>query len=323
MALTANDIKFFRSKTITDDNSNGGRMDETAEVVSGTKYNLFPRVSYQERTNGITRYRKMFMANRNTANDAAYNALIALIGHSTGDDRFYIVAGTQTDTQADASGYTGWTGGGLLNADVSAGATSIDVLFESNDYEIPAGATIVLQDDTKTEWATVSSSTAATWSGNVATITLENGLANSFSASNTKVGICVSLGDLTPSLSGISVSSTSGTFDDTQVSLENVGTVYDVWTITFTSSTAFEVSGQYEGAQANGDISTDYSPINPNTSTPYFTIPAAAWGGTWAAGDTVQFTTNPAAAAVWIKEVVPAGAAREANNEENLLWFVE
>lgn len=323
MALTSADIKFYRSKTITDDNNNGGRMDETAEVVNATKYNLFPRVSFQERQNGVVRYRKLFIANRNNANEKAYNGLVALIGHSTGDDRFYILNGTQTDTQGDIISSTDWIGGGYLNSDVSAGATTIDVLFESNDYKIPAGSTIVLVDDVKTEWATVSNTTSATWNGNVATITLENGLANSFSASNTKIGICLSLGDLVPGVDGVNTSSSSGIFDATQIELNNVGTVYDIWTITFTSSTSFTVSGQFEGNQQNGDIANNYSAINPNTSTPFFTIPSSAWGGTWQAGDTVQFTTIPAAKAIWVKEVVPAGANREANNEVNLIWFVE
>jgi len=48
---------------------------------------------------------------------------------------------------------------------------------------------------------------------------------------------------------------------------------------------------------------------------PYFTIPAAAWGGTWANGETVTFITHPASIPIWEKRVIPAGANSLAGNK--------
>ncbi len=100
MAVTENDVKFYKSETITDGASNGGRM-SYVEVPNNVKHNLFPRVTKSERENGVTRYRKEFWANRNASNEVAYGLLLAIITPSNGDDRFYIKAGTQVDTQGD------------------------------------------------------------------------------------------------------------------------------------------------------------------------------------------------------------------------------
>ncbi len=62
MAVVATDIKFRKSAIVTDTGSNGGRKSQT-EVVSGTKHNLFPRITDAERTAGGTRYRKEFWIN--------------------------------------------------------------------------------------------------------------------------------------------------------------------------------------------------------------------------------------------------------------------
>ncbi len=411
MALELTDIKFFKSKTVTDTPENGGRMDETKEIVSGQKYNLFPRVSYTERINGYTRYRKEFMANRNADNEIAYGALFCIIKPSNGGDRFYIRPGTQDDTQADLS-TDGWIGCGKLYTNVSAGATQIQVEFEADDYTIPNDVTLCIKDDTNLAWVKTANNqytaeglfigdgiatsfsgslqhipiipttlvihytiggtnyTATTdksgnitgdhissgsveaetgnwnlsfdtppddttnvtadytercytWSGNIATINLYDQVPNNYLADNTYVGVCLELGDLAPAKENVQVTSPAGIFDGNYLSVNNVGTVYDTWTITFTSATSFTCSGANEGSQANGSIDNVYGPINPNTGQPYFFIETAAWGGSWAAGDTVVFTTVPAARAIWWKEVIPAGTVREPQNEVVAEWFVE
>lgn len=40
-----------------------------------------------------------------------------------------------------------------------------------------------------------------------------------------------------------------------------------------------------------------------------------AFGGTFATGDTIAFTTQPAAIALWYKRVVPAGASSFSGNQ--------
>jgi len=410
MAVTENDVKFYKSETITDGASNGGRM-SYVEVPNNVKHNLFPRVTKSERENGVTRYRKEFWANRNASNEVAYGLLLAIITPSNGDDRFYIKPGTQVDTQGDLTD-EGWLGGGKLNADAAAGATQIQVLFEADDYEIPNDRTLVITDETNTDFPKTANNqytgenigtgdgsqtsfsdtlehppvkknsvtvhytiggtdyegqddgngnitgthissgsidyetgdisltfdtapdngTAITcdytercysFSGNVATINLQNQVAHDYSASNTYVGVCIEAGDIEPSHADVNVTSTNGTFDDSQMSEDNQGTVYDEWTITFSDSQNFSCSGTYEGDVGTGSITSDFSPTNPNTGKPYFTIPSGAWGGSWQAGDTVTFKTYPAAFPIWWKEVVPAGAGREENNVVELYWYIE
>jgi len=418
MALELNDIKFFKSQTVTDTDSNGGRMDETREIPNGVKYNLFPRVTYQERINGYTRYRKEFMANRNADNEVAYGALYALLAHFNGQDRFYIRPGTQTDTQANIAGETDWYGGGKLFADVAAGATEVQIEFQADDYTIPNDANLVVAEydsvndefintavlktannqytgesigsgdgsttsfshtlahppilknsltlhytiggtaytatddgngnltgdhisgtinyetgelsftfdtapDNGTDITADYTERCHTWSGNVATIKLSEQVPRDYSASNSYAGIALELGDLKPEKADITVNSANGTFDDSQLSVNNRGTVYDEWTITFIDATTFQVSGVHEGSLPNGSINSEYAPVNPRTGQPYFRIETAAWGGSWQAGESVVFKTYPAAKAIWWKEVIPAGTPREPQNKAYAHWLVE
>jgi hypothetical protein len=54
-----------------------------------------------------------------------------------------------------------------------------------------------------------------------------------------------------------------------------------------------------------------------------FTLRAAGWGGTWAAGNTITFHLHPSAQGIWLKEVVPAGTEQEPNNLIVLGWYSE
>jgi len=164
---------------------------------------------------------------------------------------------------------------------------------------------------------------AYSWSGNVCTIDLMFPVANDYLASNTYVGACVAVGDIKPSISDVTVNSTNGTFDYTLITEDNRGTVEDDWTITFTSSTEFTCSGANEGSVGSGNITSSFSPTNPNTGQPYFTIPPSVWGGAWTSGDTVTFKTHPAAAPLWWKEVVPAGTGPYSDNGVMLEVYVE
>lgn len=54
----------------------------------------------------------------------------------------------------------------------------------------------------------------------------------------------------------------------------------EYWTITFTSSTAFTVTGSYSGSQGTGTTSTAFTSTNSD-----IVIPSDAWSGTPATGD--------------------------------------
>jgi len=93
------------------------------------------------------------------------------------------------------------------------------------------------------------------------------------------------------------------------------GSINETWTLTFASATTFTVVGAVSGGlTGTGSIGADYAAVNPATSTPYFKISAAAWSGTFAAGDIVTFNTTQAALPFLVRNRVPAGSGSLAGN---------
>lgn len=316
MAVLAAEVKLYRSATVSDAGANGGRMG-IAEAVSAAAQNIFPDAGSSERAAGSVKYRKGFWKVENPNNEAFQNAYLYLDGITPGDDIVQMFAGTQTDTQADISSPTLY-GTGTLNSSVLAGATEIDVLVE--DWTEGAifhdGDRIRISNGSTTEYATVSG--APSVAGNVITLTLSAGLANGFASVTTRVASGIDLGDIQSSFdSWVETAAGSGVYDEGtagNVEVDAVGGIEQDWTLTFTGATTFNLSGNTLGAVGSGTIGSDFSPNNPNFSEPYFTILAAGWAGTWQAGDTVTFTTHPAAAPVWFKRIIPAGAASQSSN---------
>jgi len=156
------------------------------------------------------------------------------------------------------------------------------------------------------------------YSGNVVTVELESGttVANSYSTSNTYGAGCVDGGTVEPESENWTETSTSGTYDESSypVILYNDGTEEDSITITFSSASAFTASGANAGSLGSGQITEDFSPTNPDTGEPYFTIDKDGWGGSWANLDTVEFDTHPSALPLWLKEIVPAATSQEPYN---------
>ena len=322
--MNQTDIKILKAETITDDSINGGRVSFASEVISGVKFNLFPRVTSAERDSGVTRYRKAFISNMNPQGETAYGASVGISTPGSGEDRFYIKLGTHSDTQDELTS-DGWTGCGTLAYTASPGDTSIQVAFKRNDYAIPEGAMLIIKDEQEN---TVNIRTSATvpcteWNGTTATIQLESQLPDGFASYSTHIGVMVEAGNLTPVMTDISISSVSGVFDESIVTLYNGGTVADTFSITFDSAFSFAVSGAEKGAMASGTTGSPYEPSNPQTNKPYFSIPSESWSGIFEAGDTITFTTTPACAGFWIKEVVPEGCAHEPNNSFNLDWMID
>jgi hypothetical protein len=319
MSISASEIKLYKSAVVNNTVTNGGRM-STVEVVTNVLNNLFPNVTQAERTAGITRYRKAFCKLHDSGDEVLYNHRTWVKVQTPADDYIQIKAGTNTDTQAEADDYTDWLGCGRLNTAESADSTSIDVLFETNSGVGTPDATNTqlcwISDNTNEEFITV---TGVTWNSNVATLTLESGLQYSYDTygnTGTVVAALVDFGDTTSSIDNIVVTSASGTVDVAYCHSENLGTVEDSWTITFTNSTDFTCSGATTGSVGSGSVSAEFSPNGPLGN--YFVIDAAAWGGSFTASDTVTFDTHHAAHAVWVKEVVPASTASYSNNNPTL-----
>ncbi len=317
--MNQTDIQLNRSLNITDTDTNGGRENKAGGIVSGVKFNLFPRVTSSERETGIVRYRKVFMSNMNTSGETAYGACAGLSSPGNGGDSFYIAIGTHTDTQAEAEGLA-WTGCGQLAADAYAGDTAIQVYFKGTDYNIPDGCLLIIRSGEDTETVRAVS---ASFNGNTATITLQSQIADSYIASETYAGVMLELGDLTPGFENVSVSSLTGQFDPSGMALYNAGTEHDTYSITFTSALSYTAAGAETGVLPSGTISSSYSPINEKTARPYFTIPAECFSGTFEAGNSISFDTRPASAGFWIKESVPAGCAHEPDNKTTIDWLID
>jgi hypothetical protein len=154
------------------------------------------------------------------------------------------------------------------------------------------------------------------YAGNTVTVSLADQVAYDYAIDNTYAGGCLTGGDVIGSFSDWTETSTSGTYDEATypVLLNNQGAVEDIWTITIGTGGAFTCAGASEGAVSSGTVGTDFSPINPDTGTAYFTLLGAGWNGTWDSSDTIVFTTHPAQRGLWIKEVVPAGTPADSYN---------
>lgn len=204
----------------------------------------------------------------------------------------------------------------------SAGATSIKVLIESASKQFFInGDTIRISNKASVtaagqeEFITVSG--APTIAGSVVTIPLATPLVNSYLAADTRVANVLSAGaSLAPALTGTSVATVgSGDVTFANISLGNLGTVYDQWTLTFTSSTAFTASGARTGSVGAGNTLSDFAPANPSSGTPFFTLPTSAFTGAWAAGDTLSFTTVPASIPLFFVRIIPANTTAVSGNK--------
>jgi hypothetical protein len=101
----------------------------------------------------------------------------------------------------------------------------------------------------------------------------------------------------------------TGTFNDiaNPIVVSNSGALTERWAIQFTNTTQFRVIGEHVGVIAIGDTSSDCSPLNPASSTPYFTIPALGWGTGWATGNVLRFNTVGAYFPVWVVRTIQQG----------------
>lgn len=325
MPIIASEIQTFAAETNNDTSGNGGRISAN-QIATGVKNNVWPDVPEAERTAGSTKYRKTFIKISNDADLDLQSSRIFVETATAGDDRVLIFPGTQRDTQNDISSPDLY-GAGDLNTNVSGGAGTIIV-------DVEAGADLIFRDgglirisDRATidgagneEFLRLANPGGVSYLSDVATLTLDSGVttANAYTvAGGTKVASVIEQGTIGLVIDNYAESTASGTFDEigNPITGDNIGTIEQTWTLTFSSATNFSVIGDTVGAVGSGSISTDFSPNNPSHSKPYFTLPSAAWGGTWASSETLVFQTHPAAAPIWQQRIVPAGAASLSSND--------
>lgn len=91
----------------------------------------------------------------------------------------------------------------------------------------------------------------------------------------------------------------------------NEGCETERWVLRWISSTNVELIGETRGLVFSGAFNTDISPINPRTrdedglnGVPFLTIPVAANGGGWSAGNVVRINTVGAIAPIWMARSV-------------------
>lgn len=154
------------------------------------------------------------------------------------------------------------------------------------------------------------------------TLQLAQPLYHAFPADATWVASAVYLGDLRGRVKDWRSTTTDVGYDGTginsnaqynlvayPVAIDNRGSVPERWKIVFTSSSAFNLFGEKRGLVSSGAIAVDFSPVNPQSLTPYFTINANGWGSGWQTGNTVFFNTEAAAAPLWLIRTVLPGQA--------------
>ena len=316
MSIVSSELVWRRPAEASNLTTNGGRMTATS-IPSGIKNNLFPNVPHAERVGGSTKYRKAFIHVANDESLALIAPKVYVMAPTPGDDRVTIFAGTHTNTQSGITGSEQQYGAGTLNANASLSATTCQVLVENAaDAIFKSGMTVRISDrqtiDGIGNEQFLVLSAEPTYAGNVATLTFTTTpLAYNFlTATPTYVSSVLTHADAAASVADYSLTSAAGTFDSVgqPVQPHGIGSIEQLWTLTFSSSTTFTASGDTVGAVGTGNTSTNFVPANPAFSKPYFTVPAAAFGGTYANGDTVQFRTHPASIPIWYKQVVPAGA---------------
>lgn len=94
---------------------------------------------------------------------------------------------------------------------------------------------------------------------------------------------------------------------DFPIQVTNNAAINEQWAIKFDSATAFKCYGMGVGMVGAGSIQQTFTPINPATSQPYFTIPQQAFGGGWSAGEVILFSTVAAAKPLILMRCVSPG----------------
>jgi len=312
MSILNHELKWYRSQVVSNTSANGGRL-SINQIVDSVKNNLFPDVTETERTAGLTRYRKAFLKIVNTDNEMLSNAIVHLLTVTPADDYITMFEGTHVDTQANISSPTEYGAGGLASS-VESGVTEFDVNVKHTDMIIfRTGDRIYISDGVNEEYH---DNVSISKSGTVVTITLDTGsqLANAYAADSV-VASCIEIGDIDYSIDDFNVVSTGGTYNETNnIVVDNIGGIFENWTLTFTGVSTFTCAGSVIGSVGSGSVNSNYSPTNINFARPYFTLNSIGFGGSWVIGDTITFTTVPRNVPIWFKKVVPALSASYSGN---------
>lgn len=160
------------------------------------------------------------------------------------------------------------------------------------------------------------------------TLTLTKALTHNYEASETIVGSVIYIGDLQARYTNKFTqqawndvwsdeqtgSVISANYNDAIYPFEitNLGAIQERWCIEFVGPTSFKCTGEYTGELAlTGTTTSDYSPINPVTSAPYFLIKKEGWGAGWVNGNALRFNTIAANYPIWMLRTVQSSEPAE------------
>ena len=331
MAITASDLKWRAAKGATGSPStNGGLIDLSSDIVSGSSNTLFPNVSLAERTSGKVTHRKVFLSVAKSPSEELLNPYLHLADRTPAGDFVYFRTGTATDTESTMLARDDRTyGSARTTGSTSSAATTVVVQVETeatnwafnasgytNGEPFKAGDMVYISDGTHTEYLTIDTVDYSA-SPNI-TITLTVGVSYTYAAGTKVASVYQYLNDASvasvlPSVNTPTVTSSAGTFDATKITLNSKGCIDQTWTVEKHSDGYFWISGDTLGTYMT-NVFPNTGVINPyhasmTSSAPYFSIATLAWGGTWATGDKVVFTTKSASIPVWLTRIVPAGCS--------------
>lgn len=325
MALTSSDLKWYHPETVNTTSTNGGKRSDTEAILSESGNAISP-ATVAELTAGATKYHKLFLKLNNTTNEALYTTVLGLNGIDTGDDSYYVALGTGSDIQSAAEAFlsSSWACGCVLYSDATAGALTFSVNTEAGTG-IETSRLFLLTDGVNTEIIPISN---VSWATNVATLTIDssynsnNGLVNSYLASNTTGASLLDLGTITTSY--VEDANPNGLTITGSITTGNYGTKTETYLVDFTSATQFRVAlssaptlffdsatgGTDAVTYTTFDISSQCQIVNSalGAGNYLFTIPAGYFGGTIVTSNTYTFSTTAAEKAIWVKRVVPAGS---------------
>lgn len=327
MAIQSSDINFYQSQNVNFTASNGGKISTTA-IPSGLSNTWWPVISEATLNAGATRWRKCFIRIDNAQNTPGTNFRTSLWKPTPGEDFLYLALGTQTDIQSDLSA-PNLFGTGTLDTNIVANVTvTFDVVVEDGTVVIfRDGELIRVSDETavgtgNAEYAVISGTPTVV--GDIVTITIANALQNSYSLTNTRVSSVIEVSNVASTVTGKTVTSANGIFNEANVVVGYLGSIYQTLTITFSSNNAFTVTSDVlTFASPNGTIGNVFAPTNVGVGASYVSIPPTCWGGTFTNGDTVEFTTVPASVPIWEKNVIPTGCAAISLQSRTLVVTVE
>lgn len=170
-------------------------------------------------------------------------------------------------------------------------------------------------------------------------LTLARALTHDYPTAGTVVASCLIHGDRRARVSAVWDQQTwDNTWVDTLVGSEAVATLDTIahpitvtnegaeterWMLRWTTTTNVELIGERRGLVYSGPFTADIAPINARTrnldgsgGVPYLTIPVAANGGGWSAGNIVRINTVGALADMWLARSIqqsdmPAGTGAD------------